>query len=118
MPKHPRGSAIRDDRARALHPSYPRNSLRAVAEMRALGGQVKRRIAEVRAPLLVMHAREDSLIAPANAPWILAHASSPIHKLLWVENSDHIITEDFESAWVVREAVAWIEAVAKGAENA
>lgn len=107
--KRPQGSAIFDEEARARHPSYPRSSMHAIAEMWAMTRLLRPRIAQIRAPLLVMHARQDSVIEPANATWIYEQAGSEKKKLLWLEQSDHIITEDVDHPEVVREAVAWIE---------
>jgi carboxylesterase len=109
--KRPKGSSIFDDEARARHPSYPRNSMHAVAEMYDLVETLRPRIREITAPLLVMHARQDSVIHPDNAQWIYEHASSEKKRLLWLENSDHIITEDFDHELVEQAAVAWIEMV-------
>jgi carboxylesterase len=111
--KRPTGSAIFDDEARERHPAYSRSSLHAVAEMGKLNRQVRERIREIRAPLLVMHARQDTVIAADNAEWIKQHAGSEVKKLLWLENSDHIITEDFDHLLVTRAAVEWIEMVAR-----
>jgi carboxylesterase len=112
-PKRPQGSAIFDDEARERHPSYSHSSLHAVAEMVALTRQVRRQIGAVFAPLLVMHARRDSVIAPGNAEWIMRNARSDVKRLLWLENSDHIVTEDFDHPLVTRAAVEWIETVVK-----
>ncbi len=109
--KRPHGSAIFDDEARALHPSYPVTSLRAIAEMRTLTNRLRPRLAQLTAPLLVMHARQDSVIEPANASWIFEKAGSRVKELLWLEESDHIITEDHDREVVARAAVAWIERV-------
>ncbi|MBA2389404.1 MAG: alpha/beta hydrolase [Geodermatophilaceae bacterium] len=101
-----------DDEARSRHPSYTHSSLHAVDQMRLLTREVKRRLPQITAPLLVMHARRDSVIPPDNAPWIYANASSEHKELLWLENSDHIITEDHDHPLVTRAAVAWIRQAA------
>jgi carboxylesterase len=118
LPKRARGSAIFDDDARERHPSYSHSSLHAVAEMVALTRQVRRQIRNIRAPLLVMHARQDSVVAADNAAWISRHAGSKTRKLMWLENSDHIITEDFDHPLVTRAAVEWIEMVARSGYSA
>lgn len=110
--KRPQGSAIFDDEARLRHPSYHKTPLRAIAQMDALTRQLRPRLPEIEAPLLVMHARLDTVIAPENAIRIYEGARSEVKKLLWLERSDHIITEDVEHPIVTREAVAWIEMVA------
>ena len=112
--KRPEGSAIRDPAARARHPSYRKTSFRAIAEMRALLAQIKPRLAEIDSPLLVMHGRLDRVIPPGNAEYILMNVSSARKKLLWFEESDHIITEDYEHAQVAAAAVSWIAERAEG----
>lgn len=107
--KRPQGSAIFDDEARARHPSYPQSSLRAVAEMRSFLQRLKPRIPQITAPLLVCHARQDSVIHAENAQWIYDHAGSQKKRLLWLDNSDHIITEDVDHPLVTRAAVEWVE---------
>ncbi|MCB0077825.1 MAG: alpha/beta fold hydrolase [Anaerolineales bacterium] len=110
--KRAQGSAIFDDEARARHPSYPKTSMHAVAEMRSLVGQIKGKLAAITAPLLVMHARQDSVIPPENARYIMAHVRSTQKELLWLEKSDHIITEDYDRDLVSDTAVQWIERIA------
>lgn len=107
--KRASGSSIRDPQARALHPSYPVMSLRAVAEMLTLLDNVKTRLHLITAPALIMHSRHDSVIAPANATLIYEGIRSPKKQLLWLENSDHIITEDYDAPIVKRAAVEWIQ---------
>ena len=114
QPKSAKGSSIFDDEARARHPSYPRMPLRAVAEMRDLTTALRPQIGAITAPLLVMHARQDQVIAPDNAPWIIEHASSARKELLWLERSNHIITEDVEHELVSAAAVRWVDSVATG----
>jgi carboxylesterase len=114
--KRPKGSAIFDDEARLLHPSYPKSSLRAVAEMWDFMKALRPHIHRITAPLLVCHARRDSVVAPASAEWIYSQARSETKKLLWLENSDHIITEDFDHPIVTRAAVEWIRQVASPEE--
>lgn len=110
--KSEKGSSIYDDEARARHPSYPKMPLRAIAEMRDLTEALRPKVPEIRAPLLVMHARQDPVIAPENAPWIIEHAGSARKELIWFERSNHIITEDYEHEAVSAAAVRWIDSVA------
>jgi carboxylesterase len=109
--KSAKGSAIFDDEARARHPSYAKSSYHAIAEMYELTKKLKPRIKQISAPILIMHARQDKVIQPENAPWIYEQVSSKLKKLVWLEHSNHIITEDFDHPIVTREAVKWIELV-------
>jgi carboxylesterase len=107
--KRTEGSSIFDPEARKIHPSYTSMSLRAVGEMYTLITTLKGRLQEITAPLLVLHARQDSVIDPENASYIYEHAGSTVKKLVWYENSDHIITEDYEREAVTNEVVQWVE---------
>jgi carboxylesterase len=106
--KRARGSSIFDPEARRIHPSYTSMSLRAIAEMNALTGLLKQRLHKITAPCLILHARQDSVVDPGNATYVYEHVSSPTKKLVWYENSDHIITEDYEREAVTREVVDWV----------
>lgn len=109
--KRTQGSSIFDPEARRVHPSYSSMSLRAVAEMYTLISTLKRRLAQITAPLLVLHARQDSVIDPANATYIYENVGSALKKLVWYENSDHIITEDYEREAVATEVIQWVDAI-------
>jgi carboxylesterase len=112
--KRTQGSSIFDPEARRLHPSYTSMSLRAVGEMYTLLSTLKKRLYQITAPLLVLHARQDSVIAPTNATYIYENAGSAVKKLVWYENSDHIITEDYEREAVTSEVVQWVDAIDNG----
>lgn len=107
--KRTEGSSIFDPEARKIHPSYPAMSLRAVGEMNTLINTLKRRLHQITAPVLVLHARQDSVIDPANATYIYENVASEVKKLVWYEKSDHIITEDYERDAVTAEVVNWVE---------
>lgn len=107
--KRSEGSSIFDPEARRIHPSYSSMSLRAVGEMHALCQQLKGRLDQITAPALILHATQDSVIDPANAPYIYEHVASPLKKLVWYENSNHIITEDYEREAVKDEVIQWME---------
>jgi carboxylesterase len=109
--KRAEGSSIFDPEARRVHPSYTSMSLRAVAEMRDLTIRLKSSLSRITAPCLVLHARQDSVVDPANATYVYENVSSPVKKLVWYENSDHIITEDYEREAVTTEVVNWIRSL-------
>lgn len=109
--KRTEGSSILDPEARRIHPSYPQMSLRAVGEMHTLLTLLKARLSEITAPALLLHAKQDSVIPAPNASYIYDHLGSASKKLIWVENSDHIITEDYEHRFVSSEVVRWVQSL-------
>ncbi|HBY99086.1 MAG: alpha/beta fold hydrolase [Ardenticatenaceae bacterium] len=100
IPKRPSGSSIRDPEARARHPSYGATAMHAAAEMASLVARLRPRLPKVTAPVLLIHSRHDSVVAPANAIEAYETLGSLDKTLLWVENSDHIISEDYDKRLV------------------
>ncbi len=78
--KRTQGSSIFDPEARRLHPSYTSMSLRSVGEMYMLSERLRERLDRIVAPLLILHARQDSVIDPANATYIYDNAGSQVKK--------------------------------------
>ena len=85
--------------------SYPTRPTRSLVELRSIMQVGRRRLREVRTPTQVIMGRRDRLVDPASGDRILARLASPQKELLFVENSDHILTvepdapEVFEHVW-------------------
>lgn len=88
------GSDIRDAEARARHPSYDRMPLASVEQLRALQGLVRRRLSQVRAPILVAHGLLDATAHPDDARAILEAVGSSEREILWLESSGHVVPVD------------------------
>ncbi len=115
--KRSEGSSIRDPEARKIHPTYPVMPLRAVGEMFDLLVKLRGRIESINAPLLIIHSRHDSVVDPRNAQYIYDHVASEKKKLIWCENSDHIITEDYDHPMVTSAVVEWLNEIETHAER-
>jgi carboxylesterase len=76
--------------------TYAHFPLRLLCEYRHLVARACERMPDVRAPVLVVQARDDDTAGPANAEYIRRHVSSPEPRVLLLENSYHIVTADFE----------------------
>lgn len=72
-------------------------------ELRRLARAVVPRLPRVTAPVLLIHPREDDTASLANSQLIYDRISSPIKKLVILENSYHVITADQEREAVARE---------------
>lgn len=103
------GSSISDPKARARHPSYTRVPLKAVASLAEFLRHLQDDLPEVRAPTLLLHARYDSVAPPADVALILDRLGSRRKSAIWIENSDHIITEDFSKEQVFRHAIEFVQ---------
>lgn len=103
-----RGSSILDADARAKHPTYPYMVMRAVLQFDQLGAAMRAALPQVTAPVLLVHSRHDPVAPPSGAPKILAALGSQDKQLHWVDNSAHIITEDYDKEEVFRVVLDWV----------
>ncbi|CAM3975755.1 alpha/beta hydrolase [Paracidovorax anthurii] len=90
----------------------PGNPWWSVIEMRALAAHVRRRLDAVRAPCLVMHARNDDIASADNAREIARGVRHAPVELVLLDDSYHMITIDRERRTVLARTVAFVEALA------
>ena len=81
---------------------YTVNPLWAVVELVRLGREVRRNLAQIRQPVLVVQGRHDETIDPACGQIILDGVSSAVKELVWMEESAHIILLEEERAEITR----------------
>ncbi|SFD86680.1 alpha/beta hydrolase [Paracidovorax konjaci] len=91
----------------------PGNPWWSVIEMRALAAHVRRRLGEVRAPCLVMHARKDDIASAGNARDIVRGVRNAPVELVLLDDSYHMITIDRERRTVLARTVAFAESIAR-----
>lgn len=53
-------------------------------------------LAEIRCPALLMHSRQDKTVNPSMMPLIYERLGSKQKTMVWLENSGHVVTEDYE----------------------
>jgi carboxylesterase len=102
------GSSISDPMARARHPSYTRVPLRAAASLAEFLDHLWDDLPDVHQPVLMLHARHDSVAPPEDVAPALERLGSEHKSAVWIENSDHIITEDYSKEEVFARALAFI----------
>lgn len=90
----------------------PGNPWWSVIELRALSAHVRRNLDAVRAPCLVMHARQDDIAAASNAQDIVRGVRHAPVELVLLDDSYHMITIDRERRAVLARTVAFAQAVA------
>lgn len=94
------GSSIADPIARRAHPSYVGTPMHSIVEMLRLLRVVRGQLADVRAPVLLVHAWNDPVIARASPLAVYDRVQSTHKKLIWVHRSAHIVTEDYDKELV------------------
>lgn len=101
------GNDLKDPDAKEI--AYQKMSTMALHELVKLVSAVRRDIGKVIAPARVFEAREDHVVPPENASYIYENISSSDKKLIWLENSYHVATLDYDKELIFREAAELIK---------
>lgn len=94
------GSSIANPVAKRDHPSYVGTPARSIVEMIHLLEAMRSRLHTIAAPLLMIHAWNDPVIARTNPQQVYTNVQSTHKKLIWVHRSAHIVTEDYDKELV------------------
>jgi carboxylesterase len=89
---------------------YRRFPTVSVVELTRLMADTRRRLPQVRAPLLVMQGLRDRTVRPRSAQYIYDHVASADKTLVWWDHSAHCITVDQEREAVWSRAATWFAA--------
>jgi carboxylesterase len=107
-----RGRDILDVEARARSHAYDAMPLAAVAELLAIRARVRRRLATVTQPTLVLHGRQDRTAPVGNVAYLQRHLRARPLEAEIFEASAHVLTEDQERAAVADRIVRFLDALA------
>ncbi|GAA4336085.1 hypothetical protein GCM10023144_30050 [Pigmentiphaga soli] len=91
----------------------PGNPWWSVVEMQGLAAHVRPRLGLVRAPCLVIHARNDDIASASNARDIVRGVRNAPVELVLLDDSYHMITIDRERRTVIARVTAFAAAVAE-----
>jgi carboxylesterase len=100
------GSDIKDPAVTEL--AYDRVPLSALGELLKLCHLVKEELPRIKQPALIFESREDHVVHPSNAPYILEHIGSSGKELIWLENSYHVATLDFDKELIFEKTAQFI----------
>ncbi|MCS4510497.1 alpha/beta hydrolase [Xylophilus ampelinus] len=92
----------------------PGNPWWSIIEMRRLSAHVLQRLRDVRAPCLVIHAREDDVSTPSNAEDIVRGVTHAPVELVMLDNSYHMITIDRDRRTVIARTADFVQRIAQG----
>ena len=95
--------------------AYDRNPLKSMHSQTQLWAEVRRDLAEITQPVLLMHSRVDHVVPVASSAHFLAHISSTDVTEIWLENSYHVATLDNDAPLIHDESVRFIERVSGSA---
>ncbi|HZR47188.1 MAG TPA: alpha/beta fold hydrolase [Candidatus Manganitrophaceae bacterium] len=88
---------------------YPVFSLKTLADLDRLYRKVEKDLSSVKAPTLILQAREDDFTSPKNAEFIYDGISSPDKKLVLLDDCYHVITVDKQRNTVAEEMSKFVE---------
>ncbi len=76
------------------HVDYPYLPTKGIIQLRDLLVEMRSALPRVQAPALIIHSKQDQGVPGLNAEQIIAALGSTDKRLLWVENSGHVIPEE------------------------
>lgn len=100
-----RRSDLYDQRAETRIWAYPVRPVSGVAELLTLQREVRRRLAQVGQPLLVVQSRADRTVHRRSGPMVVEGVTSADAQLIWLQHSGHNMLVDGE--WTTVAAKTW-----------
>lgn len=101
------GSDIKDPSKKEI--AYERTPLRGTHEMVKLLRVVRLDLKKVTQPTLIFKSREDHVVPLDNAEYTMEHISSKDKQLIWLENSYHVATMDFDKDLICEKSIEFIK---------
>lgn len=87
---------IYDEKAIKERIAYNKVALNALSSALSLIKNVKKELKEINIPTLIIHSKKDHTILPSSASYIYDNIGAKNKKLVWLENSGHVISVDNE----------------------
>jgi esterase/lipase len=88
--------------------AYPKLPTRAMMQLRALWALTRADLAEVTAPVIVFHSREDHVVEPVNTEVLLTGISSSDTTDVVLEDSYHVATLDNDAPRIFAGSAEWM----------
>ena len=104
-----RGADVKDPEARMK--LYDRVPLAAVSELSSFITRVRVDLGRVTAPTLVFKSRADHVIPARSALFTMDRLASTDKELVWLDNSYHVATMDFDRDVIADKAIEFIQRI-------
>lgn len=104
------GDDLKDPEALKDHICYKKTPTACVLSIIDYMRHVKEDLPAIRQPILIIQSRQDHTVHPDNANIIHDSVGSADKSLVWLDNSYHVITEDFDRETVFGKVHEFIEA--------
>lgn len=97
------------DKGAPKHITYPYVATKNLYELKKLMDVVRPELPRIQVPALVVQGRKDSMVPPPNGQIIYDALGSPRKHLLYLDNSDHVVTMDSEKDKLFEAAYRFIQ---------
>jgi carboxylesterase len=99
---------IHDPQANQRQPSYPVYPTFALESLLQFLGVLRGELSAVTVPTLLIHSRNDQAVPPSNMPYIYGHIASQDKAMVWIEDSGHVLTVDYQKEVVFEKVYQFI----------
>jgi len=103
------GSDVKDPASKEL--AYAEVPVAAFKELFALIAVARELLPKVTCPTLVLQSRDDHVVPPPNGKTIASHVGASRVELIWLDNSFHVATIDYDKDRIVAEVHRFIQSV-------
>lgn len=97
------------------HVDYPSYPTRSILELDELLAEMRAQLHKVKIPVLLIHSRQDNSVHPENMQAIYNALGADQKSMLWVEDSNHVITREPERLRVFQAAENFIQKIVNNA---
>ena len=101
------GSDIKDPGVREV--AYDRVPVASLRQLHLLLADTRARLPGISIPALILQSRDDHVVQPASAEYIYEHIGSGDRRLIWLENSHHVATLDYDQEQIAVEMLRFIQ---------
>ncbi len=99
-------SDIKDPNQKEI--GYDKTPLQGLYQTTLLQKSVRKKLSSIHQPIIIFTSRNDHVIPPQNADMIMQGISSKEKEHVWLENSYHVATLDFDSQTILDKAYDFI----------
>lgn len=99
----------KNESIKKILPSFDRLPVKTLIEGGLLKDEVKINLEKINEPILIIQSNFDNRAAPSSAKYIYDNVNSNIKKLIYLNNSGHVITMDYDKQNVFLEVFKFIE---------
>jgi carboxylesterase len=103
------GSDVKDPDSPEL--AYPEVPVAAFKELFALTAVTRELLPRIKCPTLILQSHEDHVVPPANGKTIASLVGASRVELVWLDNSYHVATIDYDKDRIVAETHRFIQSV-------